>query len=222
MESLVMALRGLFLRRKPARMNREQTSGAPGGSPPLSGRIWCGGAKAALGFAPPPPGARLRWPGTPAPGQHQPHLMFGGQVWPPLARPPRCFLGGRCGGLLAVVGQAPASYIVGGGARGGPPAGVGSDAIGSTRCAHWPSQHVSAPAAGGLPLPGIQCPPCPPGGGGRRLDNGKEGSVRETQEGGPSPLKSIDSEAFLKIQKLQQKYFFDTLMFPCKGGKNLL
>ena len=158
--------------------------------PPLSGRIWCGGAKAALGFAPPPPGARLRWPGTPAPGQHQPHLIFGGQAWPPLARP--------------------------------PPAGVGSDAISSTRCAHWPSQHVSAPAAGGLPLPGIQCPPCPPGGGGRRLDNGKEGSVRETQEGGPSPLKSIDSEAFLKIQKLQQKYFFDTLMFPCKGGKNLL
>ena len=62
--------------------------------PPLSGRIWCGGAKAALGFAPPPPGARLRWPGTPAPGQHQPHLIFGGQAWPPLARPPRCFLGG--------------------------------------------------------------------------------------------------------------------------------
>ena len=183
MVPVLMALRGLFLRRKPARMNREQTSGAPGGSPPLSGRIWCGGAKAALGFAPPPPGARLRWPGTPAPGQHQPHLIFGGQAWPPLARPPRCFLGGRCGGLLAVVGQAPASYIVGGGARGGPPAGVGSDAIGSTRCAHWPSQHVSAPAAGGLPLPGIQCPPCPPGGGGRRLDNGKEESVRETQEG---------------------------------------
>lgn len=123
--------------------------------PPLSGRIWCGGAKAALGFAPPPPGARLRWPGTPAPGQHQPHLIFGGQAWPPLARPPRCFLGGRCGGLLAVVGQTPASYIVGGGARGAPPAGVGSDAIGSARCAHWPSQHVSAPAAGGLPLPGI-------------------------------------------------------------------
>ena len=123
--------------------------------PPLSGRIWCGGAKAALGFAPPPPGARLRWPGTPAPGQHQPHLIFGGQAWPPLARPPRCFLGGRCGGLLAVVGQDPASYIVGGGARGGPPAGVGSNAIGSARCEHWPSQHVSAPAAGGLPLPGI-------------------------------------------------------------------
>lgn len=101
-------------------MNREQTSGAPGGSPPLSGRIWCGEAKAALGFAPPPPGARLRWPGTPAPGQHKPHLMFGGQAWPPLARPPRCFKGGRCGGLLAVVGQAPASYIVGGGAGAAP------------------------------------------------------------------------------------------------------
>ena len=204
MESLVMALRGLFLRRKPARMNREQTSGAPGGSPPLSGRIWCGGAKAALGFAPPPPGARLRWPGTPAPGQHQPHLIFGGQAWPPLARPPRCFLGGRCGGLLAVVGQDPAPYIVGGGARGGPPAGVGSNAIGSTRCAHWSSQHVSAPAAGGLPLPGIQCPPAPRRGG-RRRDNGKEGSVRETQEGCPSPLKSEVFDTFSKFQKLRQR-----------------
>ena len=173
--------------------------------PPLSGRIWCGGAKAALGFAPPPPGARLRWPGTPAPGQHQPHLIFGGQAWPPLARPPRCFLGGRCGGLLAVVGQAPASYIVGGGARGGPPAGVGSDAIGSTRCAHWSSQHVSAPAAGGgCPCPGFNAP-LPPRRGGRRLDAGKEGSVRETQEGCPTPLKSVVFEAFSKLQKLRQR-----------------
>ena len=140
MESPVMALRGLFLRRKPARMNREQTSGAPGGSPPL-GPYLGRGSQSGPRLRAPPPGARLRWPGTPAPGQHQPHLIFGGQAWPPLARPPRCFLGGRCGGLLAVVGQAPASYIVGGGARGGPPAGVGSDAIGSTRCAHWSSQH---------------------------------------------------------------------------------
>ena len=123
MESLVMALRGLFLRRKPARMNREQTSGAPGGSPPSRAVFGAGEPKAALGFAPPPPGARLRWPGTPAPGQHQPHLIFGGQAWPPLARPPRCFLGGRCGGLLAVVGQAPASYIVGGWGKGRPPGG---------------------------------------------------------------------------------------------------
>ena len=213
MESLVMALRGLFLRRKPARMNREQTSGAPGGSPPL-GPYLARGSQSGPRLRAPPPGARLRWPGTPAPGQHQPHLIFGGQAWPPLARPPRCFLGGRCGGLLAVVGQAPASYIVGGGARGGPPAGVGSDAIGSTRCAHWSSQHVSAPAAGGLPLPGIQCPPCPPGGGGRRLDNGKEGSVRETQEGCPSPFKSIVFGTFSKFQKRKRrgkKYF-------CRAG----
>ena len=203
MESLVMALRGLFLRRKPARMNREQTSGAPGGSPPL-GPYLVRGSQSGPRLRAPPPGARLRWPGTPAPGQHQPHLIFGGQAWPPLARPPRCFLGGRCGGLLAVVGQDPAPYIVGGGARGGPPAGVGSDAIGSTRCAHWSSQHVSAPAAGGLPLPGIQCPPAPRRGG-RRRDNGKEGSVRETQEGCPSPLKSEVFDTFSKFQKLRQR-----------------
>ena len=145
MVPVLMALRGLFLRRKPARMNREQTSGAPGGSPP-SRAVFGAGEPKRPSASRPPPGARLRWPGTPAPGQHQPQLIFGGQAWPPLARPPRCFLGGRCGGLLAIVGQTPASYIVGGGARGGPPAGVGSDAIGSTRCAHWPSQHVSAPA----------------------------------------------------------------------------
>ena len=198
-----MALRGLFLRRKPARMNREQTSGAPGGSPPL-GPYLVRGSQSGPRLRAPPPGARLRWPGTPAPGQHQPHLIFGGQAWPPLARPPRCFLGGRCGGLLAVVGQDPAPYIVGGGARGGPPAGVGSDAIGSTRCAHWSSQHVSAPAAGGLPLPGIQCPPAPRRGG-RRRDNGKEGSVRETQEGCPSPLKSEVFDTFSKFQKLRQR-----------------
>ena len=200
-----MALRGLFLRRKPARMNREQTSGAPGGSPPSRAVFGAGEPKRPSASRPPPPGARLRWPGTPAPGQHQPHLIFGGQAWPPLARPPRCFLGGRCGGLLAVVGQDPAPYIVGGGARGGPPAGVGSNAIGSTRCAHWSSQHVSAPAAGGLPLPGIQCPPLPPRRGGRRLDNGKEGSVRETQEGCPSPFKSIAFEAISEFQKLSQR-----------------
>lgn len=136
--------------------------------PPPLGPYLVRGSQSGPRLRAPPPGARLRWPGTPAPGQHQPHLIFSGQAWPPLARPPRCFFGGRCGGLLAVVGQAPAPYIVGGGARGGPPAGVGSNAIGSTRCAHWSSQHVSAPAAGGLPLPGIQCPPAPRRGGRRR------------------------------------------------------
>lgn len=65
----------------------------PAGPPPL-GPCLQRGSKAALGFAPPPLAARLRWPGTPAPGQHQPHLMFGGQVWPPLARPPHCLRGG--------------------------------------------------------------------------------------------------------------------------------
>jgi len=36
-------------------------------------------------------------------------------------------------------------------------------------------------------------------------DNGKEGSVRETQEGCPSPLKSIAFETFSKFQKLRQR-----------------
>ena len=166
MVPVLMALRGLFLRRKPARMNREQTSGASGGSPPSRAVFGAGEPKRPPATRPPPPGARLRWPGTPAPGQHQPHLIFGGQAWPPLARPPRCFLGGRCGGLLAVVGQTPASYIVGGGARGGPPAGVGSDAIGSTRCAHWSSQHVSAPAGRGAAPARDSMPPLPPRRGG--------------------------------------------------------
>lgn len=102
MESLVMALRGLFLRRKPARMNREQTSGAPGGSPPLSGRIWCGGAKAALGFAPPPAGRASALAGDPSPwpapaafnirrpgmaaARTAATLFFGGSVWRPARR----------------------------------------------------------------------------------------------------------------------------------------
>ena len=205
MVPVLMALRGLFLRRKPARMNREQTKRCARRVPPLSGRIWCGGAKAALGFAPPPPGARLRWPGTPAPGQHQPHLIFGGQAWPPLARPPRCFLGGWCGGLLAVVGQAPASYIVGGGARGGPPGGrwlrryrlCQVCALAESACLR-PRRRGAAPARDLMP-------PLPPRRGGRRRDNGKEGSVRETQEGCPLPLKSVVFEAFSKLQILRQR-----------------
>lgn len=166
MVPVLMALRGLFLRRMPARMNREQTSGAPGGSPPLSGRIWCGGAKAALGFAPPPAGRASALAGDPSPWPAPAAFNIQRPGMAAARTAATLFFGGRCGGLLAVVGQDPAPYIVGGGARGGPPAGVGSNAIGSTRCAHWSSQHVSAPAAGGLPLPGIQCPPCPPGGGG--------------------------------------------------------
>ena len=36
-------------------------------------------------------------------------------------------------------------------------------------------------------------------------DNGKEGSVRETQEGCPSPLKSVVFETLKKFQKLRQR-----------------
>lgn len=164
MESLVMALRGLFFRRMPARMNREQTSGAPGGSPPL-GPYLVRGSQSGPRLRAPPAGRASALAGDPSPWPAQAALNIRRPGMAAARTAATLFFGGRCGGLLAVVGQAPAPYIVGGGARGGPPAGVGSDAIGSTRCAHWPSQHVSAPAAGGLPLPGIQCPPCPPEGG---------------------------------------------------------
>ena len=173
--------------------------------PPLSGRIWCGGAKAALGFAPPPAGRASALAGDPSPwpapaafnirrpgmaaARTAATLFFGGSVW----RPAR-----RSGAGSSVL------YCRRWG-RGGPPAGVGSDAIGSTRCAHWSSQHVSAPAAGGAAPARDLMPPCPPRRGGRRLDNGKEGSVRETQEGCPSPLKSVVFEAFSKLQKLRQR-----------------
>ena len=36
-------------------------------------------------------------------------------------------------------------------------------------------------------------------------DNGKEGCVRETQEGCPLPLKSVVFETFSKFQKLRQR-----------------
>lgn len=86
---------GLFCRHmSPLTVYGDKEEERPAGPPPLGPCLQRGGSKAALGFAPPPLAARLRWPGTPAPGQHQPHLMFGGQVWPPLARQPRCLRGG--------------------------------------------------------------------------------------------------------------------------------
>lgn len=161
------ALRGLFFCGC-AGGNREQTSGAPGGPPPL-GPCLQRGSKAALGFAPPPPGARLRWPGTPAPGQHQPHLIFGGQAWPPLARPPRCFEGGRCGGLLAVKRQAAArqesACKAAGGEQGGRPLGASNSP--------WAQPGVRTGRAGNLrPVGGPPAsalrgsPPLPPRPGG--------------------------------------------------------
>ena len=90
--------------------------------PPLSGRVWCGGAKAALGFAPPPPGARPRCRGAETPAaQAAFNVRRPGMAAARTAA--TLFLRGWCGGLLAVVGQAPASDIVGGGARGSPPGG---------------------------------------------------------------------------------------------------
>ena len=77
MESLVMALRGLFLRRKPARMNREQTSGAPGGR-----------ASALAGDPSPwpaPAAFNIRRPGMAA-ARTAATLFFGGAVWRPARR----------------------------------------------------------------------------------------------------------------------------------------
>lgn len=165
MESLVMALRGLFLRRKPARMNREQTSGAPGGSPPPLGPYLVRGSQSGPRLRAPPAGRASALAGDPSPwpapaafnirrpgmaaARTAATLFFGGSVWRPARRS----------------GAGSSALYCRRWGKGRPPAGVGSNAIGSTRCAHWPSQHVSAPAAGGLPLPGIQCPPAPPEGG---------------------------------------------------------
>ena len=133
--------------------------------PPPLGPYLVRGSQSGPRLRAPPAGRASALAGDPSPWPAQAALNIRRPGMAAARTAATLFFGGRCGGLLAVVGQAPAPYIVGGGARGGPPAGVGSDAIGSTRCAHWPSQHVSAPAAGGLPLPGIQCPPCPPEGG---------------------------------------------------------
>lgn len=97
---------------------------------------------------PAPAAFNIRRPGMAA-ARTAATLFFGGSVWRPARRS----------------GAGSSALYCRRWGKGRPPAGVGSNAIGSTRCAHWPSQHVSAPAAGGLPLPGIQCPPCPPGGG---------------------------------------------------------
>ena len=61
-----------------------------------------------------------------------------------------------------------------------------------------PRRRGAAPARDSMPPPA-------PRRGGRRLDNGKEGCVRETQEGCPLPLKSIAFETFSKFQKLRQR-----------------
>ena len=205
MVPVLMALRGLFLRRMPARMNREQTSGAPGGSPPLSGRIWCGGAKAALGFAPPPAGRASALAGDPSPwpapaafniqrpgmaaARTAATLFFGGAVWRPARRS----------------GAGSSALYCRRWGKGRPPGGRWLRryrldqvcALVESACLH-PRRRGAAPARDLMP-------PLPPRRGGRRLDNGKEGSVRETQEGCPSPLKSVVFETFSKFQKLRQR-----------------
>ena len=101
MESLVMALRGLFLRRMPARMNREQTSGAPGGPPPL-GPYLVRGSQSGPRLRAPPAGRASALAGDPSPwpapaafnirrpGMAAAHtaatLFFGGSVWRPVRR----------------------------------------------------------------------------------------------------------------------------------------
>ena len=70
-----------------------------------------------------------------------------------------------------------------------------------------PRRRGAAPARDSMP-------PLPPRRGGRRLDNGKEGRVRENQEGCPSPFKSIVFGTFSKFQKRKRrgkKYF-------CRAG----
>ena len=213
MESLVMALRGLFLRRKPARMNREQTSGAPGGPPPL-GPYLVRGSQSGPRLRAPPAGRASALAGDPSPwpapaafnirrpgmaaARTAATLFFGGSVW----RPAR-----RSGAGSSVL------YCRWWG-KGRPPGGrwlqryrLGQVcALAESACLR-PRRRGAAPARDSMP-------PLPPRRGGRRLDNGKEGSVRETQEGCPSPFKSIVFGTFSKFQKRKRrgkKYF-------CRAG----
>lgn len=73
--------------------------------PPLSACIWRGGSQSSPWLRAPPAGRASAPAGDKSPSQHQPHLIFGGQACPPLARPPPCLKGGRCGGRLAVKGR---------------------------------------------------------------------------------------------------------------------
>lgn len=101
MESLVMALRGLFLRRKPARMNREQTAVRPAGPPPL-GPYLVRGSQSGPRLRAPPAGRASALAGDPSPwpapaafnirrpGMAAAHtaatLFLGGAVWRPARR----------------------------------------------------------------------------------------------------------------------------------------
>ena len=101
MVPVLMALRGLFLRRMPARMNREQTSGAPGGSPPSRAVFGAGEPKRPSASRPPagrasalagdpspwpaPAAFNIRRPGMAA-ARTAATLFFGGSVWRPARR----------------------------------------------------------------------------------------------------------------------------------------
>ena len=165
---------GLFFHQKSPPRPCTGTKKRSGQRAPPLGPCLQRGSKAALGFAPPPPlAARLRWPGTPAPGQHQPHLMFGGQVWPPLARQPRCLRGGRCGCLLAVInsqrrdeGEAAALRP----APGGAATVRFRQPMGPARCAHWPGRELAPCVRTPCHRPGL-LPPCPPAGGVKKVSS---------------------------------------------------
>lgn len=102
MESLVMALRGLFLRRKPARMNREQTAVRPAGPPPSRAVFGAGEPKRPSASRPPPAGRASALAGDPSPwpapaafnirrpgmaaARTAATLFFGGSVWRPARR----------------------------------------------------------------------------------------------------------------------------------------
>ena len=199
-----MALRGLFLRRKPARMNREQTSGAPGGSPPSRAVFGAGEPKRPSASRPPagrasalagdpspwpaPAAFNIRRPGMAA-ARTAATLFFGGSVWRPARRS----------------GAGSSALYCRRWGKGRPPGGrwLRRYRLGQV-CALVESACLRPRRRGAAPARDLM-PPLPPGGGGRRLDNGKEGSVRETQEGCPSPLKSEVFDTFSKFQKLRQR-----------------
>ena len=155
---------GPFFRRKPARMNREQTSGAPGRSPPLGPYLVRGSPSGPRLRAPPagrasalagdpspwpaPAAFNIRRPGMAA-ARTAATLFFGGSVWRPARR-------NRAGSS--------ALYCRRWG-KGRPPGGRWLQRYRLDQvCALVESACLRPRRRGGCPCPGFNAP-LPPGGG---------------------------------------------------------
>ena len=143
-------------------MRREQKRGAAQSLPPLSVRICGGGGKAALGFAPPLCAAGPC--AVPWRAGIRPDLILVGQVWPPLARPPPCPLGGVVRRPARL--KTPRRAYLGSQKRWGRtrPPWRGRRPFTVRQCAHWHRFLCRLPRPGGQSPPGFP-PLAPPRGG---------------------------------------------------------